>query len=161
MRKKHVLKEGFRALVPEGIVQRAEQIYGAPVSPCFVNPEAGRAHETLSTWSGACMRIFRSRRRGTIGPKLKKSGGASAGLARTCPRWTLFLCSYSPSVLDDRPDADPKPFGVHRWPVPEQGRAVVQAGMDDLCATGNVCQSPCACLEEARSETMRPRSLAV
>jgi len=79
MREKHVLKEGFRALVPEGIAQRAEQIYGAPVSPCFVNPEAGRAHETLSTWSGACMRIFRSRRRGTIGPKLKKSGGASAG----------------------------------------------------------------------------------
>ncbi len=57
MRGKHVLKEGFRDLVTEAL-QRAEQTYGAPVSPCFVNPEAGRAHETLSTGAALACGYF-------------------------------------------------------------------------------------------------------
>ncbi len=78
LREKHVLKEAFRDLVPERIVERPKQPYRAPISQCFLNPEVGEANAMLSAETTRAAGYFDAGAVEQLVAKLQKSGGASA-----------------------------------------------------------------------------------
>ena len=77
LREKHVLKEAFRDLVPESILNRPKQPYRAPISPCFMDRHAGRV-DALSTETTRTCGYFQPDAVEKLVAKLGKSGGAEA-----------------------------------------------------------------------------------
>ncbi len=47
LNEKHILKEAFKADLPEGVVNRPKQPYRAPISSCFINGGSGMAARVL------------------------------------------------------------------------------------------------------------------
>jgi asparagine synthase (glutamine-hydrolysing) len=47
LNEKHILKEAFKADLPEGVLNRSKQPYRAPISSCFINGGSGMAARVL------------------------------------------------------------------------------------------------------------------